>query len=201
MAKPVEYETQRWTDDQRMAFERLLKWSRITYEWLKDGSLAVDPSDENRVDALLDQFTSGEFSEEALDELIASDSDNDGDQSDDEADDGDEASNNDADRGFQAVSAAQVEGEFDQGFAALVSLYEATEAFARNAVDDVVRGTFQRAAQAIDVAEQPFGWEEDTWDFVCDRAALISSAISDEVDPEVLEVDARGFREVLVRFL
>ncbi len=196
-----------------MGFERLLTWSRITFEWLKDGSLAVDPADEHRVDALLDQFTSGDFSEDALDDLVngqddatdlddeADDAASDAAQADLDDDDADETDDDDSQRGFQPVSAAQVDGEFDNGFAALVSLYEAAEAFSRNAIDDKVRSAFQHAAEAIDAAEMPFGWEEDMWDFVCDRAALISGAISNEIDHEILAIDARGLREIIVRFL
>jgi hypothetical protein len=200
MAEPVVYETQRWTDDQRLGFERLLKWSQISFEWLSDGSLGVDPADEDRVDALLDQFTSGDFSADALMDLDGSIDQDAEDEQDEAADDLDDQVVEE-DLADQRISAATVDGDFDEGFAALVSLYEAAEAFSRNSIEDKVRGAFQRSAEAIDLAERPFGWEEDLWDYVCDRAALISTAIGDEVDHEVLSIDARGLREIIVRYL
>ena len=198
-AEPVIYETQDWNDDQRMSFENLLRWAQVNFTWEDDGALSVDPKNESRVDDLLEQFTASEGQVTSGGALTSSANDlsEDEEEDDDETDD-EEIDEEDED---EAEDDSVDESGFDKSFAALVSLFEASDQLTRDALDDRNRVGFRRAATAIGEFEPPFGWDDALWEFVCERAALLAIAVDDAIDIDVISIDARSLKDIIVRYL
>jgi hypothetical protein len=186
-AEKIVYEVSDWTSDQLGTLTDALLDAEINYEFDIDGDLVVLASDEESVEALLDQIEFGP-DPSATDGGAAGD---DGRESDDDEDLDDRAAGagGDADDGLETAEI-------------LSDLFVACDRLQKHASDHQGVLGAVAAANRLEGRPVPFGFEPRVWDEIqADAVALRADIEGDEATDIDLRLRAKAVRERLREYV